>query len=185
MVGQSGHQGAAEPVRNVSHERRSDAALSELAGSVGEQLVQRQLSFVSAESCTGGLVAKLATDLAGSSEWFDRAFVTYSNAAKQEMLGVEEALLESVGAVSGEVVQAMAAGALERSNADVAVAISGIAGPGGATPTKPVGTVWIAWASRQAGPPEAVCFRFAGNRDAVRSLAAQYALQGILEVTKA
>jgi len=108
----------------------------------------RAWRLAAAESCTGGLLAAACTSLPGSSDWFERGFVTYSNAAKQEMLGVPAALIERHGAVSQPVAQAMALGALARSGADLAVAITGIAGPGGAVPGKPVGTVWLAWAWR-------------------------------------
>ena len=133
------------------------------------------LKLASAESCTGGLIAAACTALAGSSDWFERGFVTYSNAAKSEMLGVPAALIAVHGAVSAEVAQAMAEGALAHSRADLAVAVTGIAGPGGATPGKPVGTVWMAVARRGGGGVRAgvgsgvrsgVC---AGVRSGVRS----------------
>lgn len=132
-----------------------------------------------AESCTGGAIAAAMTDLAGSSAWFDRGFVTYSNEAKQDMLGVHEGTLARYGAVSRETVHEMAAGALARSRADLSVAVSGIAGPDGGTPEKPVGTVWIAW----AGPDgvEAVCESFAGDRAAVREATVTRALEGLLQ----
>jgi nicotinamide-nucleotide amidase len=127
-------------------------------------------SLTAAESCTGGLIAAACTSLAGSSEWFERGFVTYSNAAKSEMLGVPEVLLAGYGAVSSEVATAMAEGALMRSRAGVAVAVTGIAGPGGGTPAKPVGTVWIAVAS--AGQPaRATLLQASGDRAAVRAAA--------------
>lgn len=123
--------------------------------------------LATAESCTGGLIAATCTDLAGSSEWFERGFVTYSNAAKHELLGVDEALIHAQGAVSEPVALAMAAGALARSRAQLAVAVTGIAGPGGGSAEKPVGTVWIATAV-QGGAALAHCFRFSGDRRAVR-----------------
>ncbi|MBK1717595.1 CinA family protein [Thiocystis violacea] len=159
----------------------SNASLDDIAARVGEQMRARGSMLATAESCTGGWIAKVVTDLAGSSAWFDRGFVTYSNAAKQEMLGVDADLLETHGAVSEPVVKAMVAGALARGRAEVAVAVSGIAGPGGAVPGKPVGTVWLAWglAGRQ---PLARCLRLEGDREAVRAQAVQAALLGLLEV---
>ena len=135
--------------------------------------------LVTAESCTGGWIAKLATDIAGSSEWFDCGFVCYSNAAKTRDLDVPAKLIETEGAVSDAVVRAMAEGALERTGATVAVAVSGIAGPGGAVPGKPVGTVWIAIAQRAADRVECEghLILFEGNRDAVRRHAVEYALK--------
>jgi nicotinamide-nucleotide amidase len=133
-----------------------------------------------AESCTGGWLAKVVTDLAGSSIWFDRGFVTYSNEAKQEMLGVHRETLLTHGAVSEAVVAEMAAGALARSRAQVAVAISGIAGPGGGSPDKPVGTVCIAW----AWPEDQLSTRrlqLEGNRDRVRRQSVQAAIEGMTE----
>lgn len=134
-----------------------------------------------AESCTGGWLAKCLTDRAGSSGWFERGFVTYSNAAKQEMLGVPAQTLERHGAVSEATVLAMAAGALAHSRADLAVAISGIAGPGGGLPGKPVGTVCFAWADRD-GLRRAETRHFAGDRAAVRRQSVTHALQGLLDV---
>ena len=138
--------------------------------------------MATAESCTGGLIAAQATALAGSSAWFDRGFVTYSNAAKREQLGVDEALLQRFGAVSEEVVRAMALGALTHSQAQLSVAVTGIAGPTGAVPGKPVGTVWIGWAWRAspADRPQVVArlHRFDGDRQAVRAATAQAAWAG-------
>jgi len=135
--------------------------------------------MAAAESCTGGWIAKCCTDRAGSSAWFERGFVTYSNAAKTDLLGVDAALLERAGAVSEAVARAMAAGALGRSAADVALAVTGIAGPDGGTPDKPVGTVWFAWAV--GGPVAAECVRFEGGREAVRRQSVRYALEGLLD----
>ncbi len=132
-----------------------------------------------AESCTGGWIAKVLTDMPGSSAWFDRGFVTYSNLAKQEMLGVSRQTLDDCGAVSRETVLEMARGALAHSAADYSVAVSGIAGPGGGSPDKPVGTVWIAWAGE--GFAEAVCEHFQGDREAVRAATVRTALQGLLD----
>jgi nicotinamide-nucleotide amidase len=133
---------------------------------------------VTAESCTGGWIAKCVTDIAGSSAWLERGFVTYSNAAKQEMLGVASATLAVHGAVSEAVVAEMAAGALAHSHATVAVAVSGIAGPGGGTADKPVGTVCFAWAL--AGRVEVATCRFAGDREQVRRDSVVHALAGLI-----
>lgn len=134
---------------------------------LAQSLRQRGWLLTTAESCTGGLIAAACTSLAGSSEWFDRGFVTYSNQAKVQMLGVGEELLTRHGAVSREVACAMAAGALSRSAAHLAVAVTGIAGPGGAVPGKPVGTVWLATAVAGCAP-SAVLLRCDGDRAAVR-----------------
>lgn len=131
--------------------------------------------LTTAESCTGGMIAAQCTDLAGSSAWFERGFVTYSNAAKTDMLGVPAALIESHGAVSEAVVRAMAQGALKRSAAQVAIAVTGIAGPSGGSADKPVGTVWLGWATASGVYAEQHCF--AGDRAAVRSASVQRALQ--------
>ncbi len=131
-----------------------------------------------AESCTGGLIAAACTALAGSSDWFERGFVTYSNAAKTEMLGVDAALIHRVGAVSEEVALAMLHGALARSGAQLAVAVTGIAGPGGAVPGKPVGTVWLAWGDSRR--PQAQRLQLSGDRDAVRGAAVSHALSRLL-----
>jgi nicotinamide-nucleotide amidase len=169
---------AAVPCENRRVDVPSDIALSSLAREVGSQLHQSARRLVTAESCTGGWIAKLCTDIAGSSEWFDCGFVCYSNPAKSRDLGVPEKLIESEGAVSDAVVRAMAEGALERTAANVAIAVSGIAGPGGAVPGKPVGTVWFALARRVEDRLECQghLIQFDGNRDAVRRLAVQYAL---------
>ncbi len=137
--------------------------------------------LATAESCTGGWVAQAVTAIPGSSNCFDRGFVTYSNRAKQEMLGVAAQTLAQHGAVSEAVVREMAAGALANSPADLVVSISGIAGPGGGSPDKPVGTVWIAWQKRGL----AACvsgFRFAGEREQVRQQAVDMALRGLLDI---
>ena len=155
--------------------------LYELAVQVGVALRTRKQTLAIAESCTGGWIAKVATDIPGSSAWFDRGFVTYSNAAKAELLGVRESTIVTQGAVSAEVVAEMARGALERSRADLVLAVSGIAGPDGGTPEKPVGTVFMAWAQRN-GALHADRRQFEGNRDAVRLQAVAAALQGVLDV---
>lgn len=146
---------------------------------VGERLQSHGLMLAAAESCTGGWICKTLTDIAGSSAWFDRGFVTYSNAAKQDMLGVRAKTLNDNGAVSAAVVSEMAAGALQHSRSQVAVAISGIAGPGGGTRDKPVGTVWLAWV-RTGMSPLACCVSIDGDREQVRVKAVRVALEGLL-----
>ena len=158
-----------------------DDELRALAARVGERLLGAGRSLALAESCTGGWVAKVVTDVDGCSAWFDRGFVTYTNRSKQELLGVGEETLAGQGAVSEATVRAMSLGALERSGASVSLAISGIAGPGGGSAGKPVGTVWCAWAVD--GEVAAVtCFRFDGDRESVRRQAVAGALDGVLGV---
>ncbi len=153
--------------------------VQQLACQVGERLLQRQMMLATAESCTGGWVAKIISDIPGSSRWFERGFVTYTNIAKQEMLGVSVETLKAFGAVSEQTVQEMARGALAHSHAQLAVAVSGIAGPGGGgTPGKPVGTVWFAWAVA-GGALETHRERFSGDREAVRQKAVWVALDGL------
>lgn len=156
----------------------SEARLEELARRLGVACTRRGVMVATAESCTGGLVAEAITRVPGSSAWFDRGFVTYSYAAKEELLGVDGAALAVHGAVSEPVAIAMVEGALARSAARVAVALTGVAGPGGGTPAKPVGTVWIAWAAR-GDPAQARIFRFPGDRAAIRRQSAEVALQGL------
>jgi nicotinamide-nucleotide amidase len=158
-----------------------DDDLRELAQRVGNTLRQLHLMMVTAESCTGGWIAKTATDLAGSSDWFDSGIVAYSYEAKQAFLGVRPHTLETHGAVSRETVIEMVSGALVHSGASVAVAVTGIAGPSGGTSDKPVGTVWLAW-KRRGGYPTAKSFRFAGDRDAVRRHTVEAALKGLLDM---
>ncbi|HET9978059.1 MAG TPA: nicotinamide-nucleotide amidohydrolase family protein [Burkholderiaceae bacterium] len=153
-----------------------DALVADLA----DALRSRGLRIAAAESCTGGLIAAACTSLAGSSDWFERGFVTYSNEAKTGMLGVDAALIAAHGAVSEAVVRAMAEGALARSAADLAVAVTGIAGPGGAVPGKPVGTVWIATA-RRGGATVAERWQLGGDRAAVRTQSVEGALQRLLD----
>ena len=143
-------------------------------------LRSRGLKIATAESCTGGLIAAACTAVAGSSDWFERGFVTYSNEAKVELLGVPMALIQAHGAVSAEVARAMAGGALARSHAALAVAVTGIAGPSGAMPGKPVGTVWLAVA-RAGSDAQAELLRLAGDRAAVREQTVQRALLRLLE----
>jgi len=157
-----------------------DDRLAQLTGEVGRGLATSGLSLVSAESCTGGWIAKLLTDVPGSSGWFERGFVTYSNASKTQLLGVPAELIESHGAVSESTVRAMAVGALAHSQGQMSVAVSGIAGPDGGTADKPVGTVWLAWAG-VGGETRAERFQFCGDRDAVRRQAVAAALEGVLQ----
>jgi nicotinamide-nucleotide amidase len=164
----------------VSNPRHTDAGLAALAARVGARLAGRHVA--TAESCTGGWVSKALTDVPGSSGWFETGYVTYGDATKTRLLGVPAALLKAHGAVSEAVVKAMARGALERAGADVAVAVSGIAGPDGGTPGKPVGTVWFAWAERRGRGVRLRTrrLRFRGDREAVRRRAVATALAGVL-----
>ncbi|MDZ4074372.1 MAG: CinA family protein [Hylemonella sp.] len=146
------------------------------------QLRQRQWMLATAESCTGGLIAAACTDLSGSSNWFERGFVSYSNTAKNELLGVELALIQRHGAVSEEVARAMAAGALAHSQAQVAVAVTGVAGPTGGTPDKPVGLVWFGYALPGQRVTEKM--HFPGDRAAVRAATVQHALSRLLELMR-
>ena len=152
--------------------------IAALAAELGQALAARGEFAATAESCTGGLVAGAITAIAGSSGWFDRGFVTYTNAAKTEILGVDPAALERNGAVSEATAIAMAEGALRASRADVAVAVTGIAGPAGGTSAKPVGTVCFAWA-RRGGLATAATRHFSGTREDVREAAVIVALQGL------
>lgn len=158
----------------------TDEQLRSLAQEVAATLQQQKLMLVSAESCTGGWIAKTLTDLPGSSAWFDGGVVTYSYEAKESLLGVHRGTLERTGAVSEETVLEMVSGALARFGAGMAVAVTGIAGPSGGTPDKPVGTVWIGWQRRGSGAC-ARLFHFAGDRDAVRRQTVAAALIGIRE----
>jgi nicotinamide-nucleotide amidase len=152
-----------------------------LAAQVGGLLKAHGLLLTTAESCTGGGVAEAITGVAGSSAWFERGFITYSNRSKQEMLGVSAATLEQYGAVSEATVREMVAGALRHSGAQVALAVSGIAGPDGGTVDKPVGMVWFAWGIKQ-NAARAQCHRFEGNRAEVRAHAVRTALQGVIDL---
>ncbi|MCB1935538.1 MAG: CinA family protein [Nitrosomonas sp.] len=152
-----------------------------LAKAVGEKLKSDGLYLVSAESCTGGWLGQAITTIAGSSEWYDRGFITYSNLSKNEMLQVSFSTLNQYGAVSVEVAQEMALGALKNSHAQISVAITGIAGPGGGSDTKPVGTVCFAWTLKNELTNRKQ-FLFEGNREAVRQQAVKIALLGILEL---
>jgi nicotinamide-nucleotide amidase len=158
----------------------SDAAPASeaLCALVAEALLKKGFKLVTAESCTGGMIAAACTDLAGSSAWFERGFVTYSNDAKTELLGVEERVLRRAGAVCGPVAQAMAEGALAHSRAQVAVAVTGVAGPTGGSPAKPVGTVWFGFAL--PGQVVAEKCHFEGDRAAVRQATVRHALNRLL-----
>ncbi|MGQ0701059.1 MAG: CinA family protein [Panacagrimonas sp.] len=152
----------------------------QLAQSLPALLLPRGEFIAFAESCTGGLLAKLATDVAGSSGWFERGLVTYSNAAKHELLDVPTSIFETDGAVSEFCVRAMATGLIARAPAQWGVAITGIAGPGGGSAGRPVGTVWIAWV-RRGSEPDAQRFLFLGDRESVREQSAVAALEGLVE----
>lgn len=156
----------------------SDQELEEAGNRLGERLLRAVRTIATAESCTGGLVAKVLTDRAGSSGYVLGGLVTYSNEAKQGLLGVSRKSLDEHGAVSEPVVREMVAGALAATGADIAVAISGVAGPGGGSEDKPVGTVWFAWGSSPASTV-AVVKHFEGNRDQVRRQSVLFALQGV------
>ncbi len=155
--------------------------LEKLAGELGQRLEAAGLMLATAESCTGGWVSKVVTDIPGSSAWFDRGFVTYDNLAKQELLGVSATAIADHGAVSEEVALEMAQGALKRSRADVAVAITGIAGPAGGTEDKPVGTVCFAWI-RAGRTRLSQRVRFAGSREEVRHQSVRLALERLPEL---
>lgn len=161
-------------------------ALCRLAADVGAASRARGWRLATAESCTGGLVSAAITCVAGSSDWFDRGFVTYSNAAKSDLLGVNPALFAQVGAVSPEVASAMALGARQRAGVQLAVAVTGIAGPGGGTAEKPVGTVWfgLAWKEGDAVRSASRHALFKGNRDSVRLQAAEFALRWLLQAAQ-
>lgn len=162
--------------------RASDSLLSVLAVRVGEHLLARGLRLAMAESCTGGYVAKLITDVPGSSQWFECGYVCYSNAAKERDLAVPAATLRAHGAVSAETVEAMALGTLARAGVDRALSISGVAGPDGGTQRHPVGEVWFGLARREGGVADASVARrrFVGDRDTVRRLSAAFALELLL-----
>jgi len=152
-----------------------------LAAQVGGQLKSHGLMLATAESCTGGGVAQAITEVAGSSAWFERGFVTYSNLSKQQMLGVRETTLKQHGAVSELTVREMVTGALQHSAAQVALAVSGIAGPDGGTMDKPVGTVWFAWGIKH-GETSAQRYQLSGNRAEIRAQAVRIALQGVINL---
>jgi nicotinamide-nucleotide amidase len=157
-------------------------SLASMAARLGRRLCVGRQTLATAESCTGGWIAKTVTDISGSSQWFKEGFVTYSNESKHERLGVPNSVLKKHGAVSEATARAMAAGALRRAGSDVAVAVTGIAGPGGGVPGKPVGTVWLAWARRRGRTVHvaAELRHFRGDRDAVRRKAVRAALLGLM-----
>ncbi|MFP4902197.1 CinA family protein [Paraburkholderia sp. BR14261] len=156
----------------------TDSVVHQLAIRVGNKLRDGRLMLASAESCTGGMVATAITDISGSSVWFERGFVTYSNQAKTEMIGVPPELIEKHGAVSEPVARAMAEGALSNSRAQVSLSITGVAGPGGGTPEKPVGMVSFGWSNRLHTSVETLVFK--GDREQIRVQAAAHALRGLL-----
>ena len=162
----------------------TDAELDALAATTGQQLLATRHMLVTAESCTGGWIAKCMTDVAGSSAWFDCGMAAYSYEAKQALLGVRPQTLETHGAVSRECVVEMVSGALVHSGASIAVAVTGIAGPGGGSDDKPVGTVWVGWKKR-GGYARAEVFHFEGDRDAVRRQTVATALRGIAHLVAA
>lgn len=155
-----------------------DSEIGALTQRLAALLQQKHWMLATAESCTGGLIAGACTDLAGSSAWFERGFVTYSNEAKTELLGVPAAMIDSHGAVSEPVARAMAEGAVARSHAQVGVAVTGVAGPSGGSPEKPVGTVWFGWSV--GGELRTERRLFVGDRAAVRSATVQHALQTLV-----
>jgi nicotinamide-nucleotide amidase len=158
-------------------------SLAKLAEAVVKDLTESSKAVATAESCSGGWVAKTITDIPGSSAVFGYGIVSYSNGAKESILGVKNETIEEHGAVSEQVVEEMAEGALHLSGADIAVAVSGVAGPDGGTEDKPVGTVWFAWAVRDGADAltDTSCEHFSGDRDLVRELTVAHALQGVLE----
>ena len=154
-----------------------------LAAQVGGLLKSHGMWLATAESCTGGGVAQAVTEISGSSAWFERGFVTYSNVAKMEMLDVQQVTLDEHGAVSEATVREMAEGALQHSHAHIALAVSGVAGPSGGTPEKPVGTVWFAWSLRN-GDTVAQVHHLDGTRSEVRYQSVQLALLGVQQLLK-
>ena len=158
----------------------NDQELRDIAEALGAQLRAAHHRLVTAESCTGGWIAKTVTDIAGSSDWFECGLAAYSYEAKQALLGVRPRTLEEKGAVSRETVEEMVSGALVHSGGSIAVAVTGIAGPGGGTEEKPVGTVWIGW-KRRGGYARAEVFHFDGDREAIRRQTVAAALRGLIE----
>lgn len=157
----------------------TDQDLADLAQTLGEKLRQSKKLLATAESCTGGWVGKVITDVPGSSHWYDRGFITYTNESKQEILGVPAEIIRTHGAVSEQTAKAMVEGVLRQSHADVVLSITGIAGPGGGSETKPVGLVWFGWGQR-AGDIQTQSHTFPGDREAIRRQAVQHSLS-ILE----
>jgi nicotinamide-nucleotide amidase len=165
-----------ESVNSLLNLEQSRQSLCRL---LADLMLKKQYFLATAESCTGGLIAAACTDLAGSSQWFDRGFITYSNAAKMDMLGVDAALIKQFGAVSDQVAAAMAQGSVKHSAAQVSVAVTGVAGPTGGSVEKPVGTVWVGWCV--GGQTTTELCHFDGDRATVRALTVQRALQGLIE----
>ena len=157
-----------------------ELAAPALVGLLADLMLERGSMLATAESCTGGMIAAACTDLAGSSAWFERGFVTYSNEAKTELLAVDAELITAHGAVSEEVAREMAEGAIRHSRAQAAVAVTGVAGPGGGSAAKPVGTVWFAWSV--SGQVSSECRRFEGDRAQVRDATVRHALQRLLQL---
>ncbi|WP_323121494.1 CinA family protein [Burkholderia alba] len=158
----------------------TDSVVHQLAIRAGNKLRDEHLMLATAESCTGGMIAAAITDISGSSGWFERGFVTYSNQAKSDMIGVPAEMIDKHGAVSEPVARAMAEGALRNSRAQVSLSVTGIAGPGGGSEHKPVGTVSFAWSNRLHTSVETVVFK--GDREQIRVQAATYALRGLLKL---
>jgi nicotinamide-nucleotide amidase len=169
----------------VSHDllSKEELPVSVLIGQAADLLQKKRWLLATAESCTGGMISAACTDLAGSSAWFERGFVTYSNEAKTELLGVDAALIRQHGAVSEEVARAMASGAVARSHAQVSVAVTGVAGPTGGSAAKPVGTVWFGF--QVGGRLTSEMKRFDGDRAAVRSATVRHAVQRLLQLLQA
>ena len=161
----------------------TEERITELARKLGRSCKRRKVVLATAESCTGGGLAAAITCIAGSTKWFDRGFVTYSNDAKKQMLGVSQRTLRNHGAVSEQVAREMASGALRHSPADISVSLTVIAGPSGGSRSKPVGLVWFAWAVR-GGPVQSRAFRFRGDRVEVRRQAVAMALQGLVDLLR-
>lgn len=157
--------------------------VTEIARRLGRACKRRKVEVVTAESCTGGGVAAAITRISGSAKWFERGFVTYANSAKKDLLGVSPRTLKVHGAVSEAVAREMALGALQNSRADIGVSVTGIAGPTGAVPGKPVGTVWLCWAAR-GGPVQSRRFLFRGGRVEVRRQTVAMALQGLVDLLR-
>lgn len=170
-------------MQSLSKDERTKQDLCRLVVDLATFLLENDLRLTTAESCTGGLISAACTDLAGSSDWFERGFVTYSNAAKTELLGVDAALIEAHGAVSEQVARAMAFGAIRHSAAQVSISVTGIAGPSGGSAAKPVGTVWFGFSVQ--GSLLSEMQRFEGDRASVRSQTVIHALQRVLELLSA
>lgn len=171
--------GNARPTLNIM--AVTEQKISELAQQLGECLKAQGLTLATAESCTGGWIAKTVTDLAGSSDWFEGSVVCYSNASKHSLLGVPAEIIDIFGAVSNETVKAMTEGVFEHTLADVAVSVSGIAGPGGGSDEKPVGTVWLCWGKKNE-EAHAHEFHFEGDREAVRLQSVEKALVSVMDL---